>query len=408
MTAGTDYPGFSFDILNSDAGTRARRGRLCTPHGTVETPAFVFCATRAALRPLTPAQARAADTQIILGNTYHLMLAPGADTIAAHGGLHRYMGWDGPMLTDSGGFQIFSMGHGGVADEIKGRRGGEFAPSLLKIEEEGATFRSYLDGAVHKLTPELAVDVQRRLGADIVLVLDECTPYHVDRDYTARSMALTHRWAERSLLEYRRGDGIGSGGPQALYGITQGGVYPDLRRESAEAIAAMPFFGLAVGGCLGGDKEEMHAVFRLAMDPLAGDPRPVHLLGIGGIDDIWQGVALGIDTFDCVHPTRIARHGGALVRPGSEDGAGRGRINLRNACWRDDRRPLDPEDPESTGAAVSRAYLHHLVGAGEPLAMHLLATHNVRFMNRLMREVRAAVEAGRVREAAREWGVTVG
>ncbi len=405
--AGPSYPGFSFEATTADANTRARLGRLTTPHGAIDTPAFVFCATKAALRPVTPAQARAAGTQIVLGNTYHLMLQPGADLIAAAGGLHRFMGWDGPMLTDSGGYQIFSMGHGGIADEVKGRGGAGHERTLIKIEEEGATFRSYLDGSVHTLTPELAIDVQRRLGADIILVLDECTPYHVDRDYTAKSMAMTHRWAARSLDEFVRGEGQGSAGPQALYGILQGGVYEDLRRESAEAIAAMPFFGLAVGGCLGGEKAEMHDVFRMAMDPLAGDRRPVHLLGIGGIDDIWQGVALGIDTFDCVHPTRIARHGGALVRPGSEDGVTGDRLNLRNARWRDDHRPLDADEPESTGASVSRAYLHHLVRAGEPLAMNLLAAHNIRFMNRLMADVRAAIGAGRVREAAAEWGVTL-
>jgi queuine tRNA-ribosyltransferase len=403
--AGPAYPDFGFAQLATDPDTRARRGRLTTPHGTVETPAFIFCATKAALRPVTPAQAREAGTQMVLGNTYHLMLQPGADIVAAHGGLHRFMGWDGPMLTDSGGFQIFSMGHGGGADEVKGRGGGGHDRTLISIDEEGATFRSYLDGSIHTLTPELAIDVQRKLGADIVLVLDECTPYHVDRDYTARSMALTHRWAARSLEEYARGEGMGSGGPQALYGILQGGVYEDLRRESAEAIAAMPFFGLAVGGCLGGEKAEMHAIFRMGMDPLAGDPRPVHLLGIGGIDDIWQGIALGIDSFDCVHPVRIARHGGALVRPGSEDGVTGDRLNLRNARWRDDLRPLDPDDCESTGAPVSRAYLHHLVRAGEPLAMPLLAIHNIRFMNRLMAEARAAIEVGRVRQAAAEWGV---
>ncbi len=405
------YPGFAFDVTHTttaDPGWpgAARIGLLTTPHGTIETPAFVFCATRGALRGVLPAQAKAEATQIVLGNTYHLMLQPGPERIAALGGLHAMMGWDGPMLTDSGGFQIFSLGRKGGTKEIKGSRADTRAPSLLSIEEAGATFRSYIDGAMVHLTPEDSIRIQRAIGADIILVLDECTPYHVDRDYTARSMALTHRWAARSLEEFGRAE-AGSAGPQALYGITQGGVYEDLRRESAEFTAAQPYFGYAVGGCLGGDADEMDAVVALAMAPLnAATPaaRPIHLLGVGGVRDIWYGAAKGIDTFDCVNPTRLARHGSAYLRPGlGETEGGRDVINLKNARFRDDNGPLDPECDCATCRTVSRAYVHHLVKAGELNAISLLAVHNVRFMNRLLDAVRAAIRDDDYAAAQAHW-----
>lgn len=408
-----DYPGFSFTVDHTTTAHpswpgAARTGRLETPHGTIETPAFIFCATKGALRGVTPAQARAEGTQLILGNTYHLMLQPGAERVAALGGLHRMMGWDGPMLTDSGGFQIFSLGRGQGAAEIKGNRGpaGGRNPSLLKISEEGARFRSYIDGAVHNLTPEEAIRVQRGIGADIILVLDECTPHAVERDYTANSMALTHRWAKRSIAEFERA-AEGSAGPQALYGITQGGVFEDLRRESAEFTAAQPYFGYAVGGCLGANAQEMDEVVAMAMAPLNAAtpaPRPIHLLGVGGVRDIWNGAAKGIDTFDCVTPTRLARHGSALLRPGlGESEGGRDHINLKNARFRDDSGPLDPECDCATCTTVSRAYVHHLVKAGEVNAIVLLATHNIRFMNRLLQAVREAIRSDGYDAAWKHW-----
>ncbi len=402
-----DYPGFSFEIERRTTGDaswpgRARVGRLRTPHGDIDTPAFIFCATKAAVKVATPDQVKAEGTQIILGNTYHLMLQPGADIVAGHGGLHRMTGWDGPMLTDSGGFQIFSLGHGSVAEEIKGNRNSTREPTLLEITEEGASFRSYVDGAIHALTPEGAIQVQRALGADIMLVLDECTPYHVDRDYTARSMALSHRWARRSWEEFQR-HATGSAGPQALYGIVQGGVYEDLRKESAEFALSQPTFGHAVGGCLGGSEAEMHEVVGLAMAPL-DDDQPVHLLGIGGIRDIWGGVAKGIDTFDCVNPTRLARHGSAMVRPPTGgQRADRDHINMRNARFRSDNDPIDPKCTCYTCRTFTRSYLHHLVKAGEILAMQLLAIHNIAFMNGLMLAVRQAIRDDRFAETMREW-----
>jgi queuine tRNA-ribosyltransferase len=407
----TDYPGFAFTVERQTSADpawpgAARVGRLETPHGVIETPAFVFCATRGAIRGVTPEQMRAEGTQVILGNTYHLMLQPGGEAAARLGGLHAMMGWDGPMLTDSGGFQIFSLGGGSASAEIKGNRKSERPRLLLAIEEEGAVFRSYIDGSTHSLSPEESIRVQRQLGADIILVLDECSPYEVERDYTANSMALTHRWAERSVAEFARA-AEGSAGPQALYGIVQGGVYEDLRRESAEFTAAQPYFGHAIGGCLGSDTFELDAVVAMAMAPLnaaTGTPRPVHLLGIGGARDIWDGVAKGIDTFDCVNPTRLARHGSAYLRPVfAENADARDYVNLKNARFRDDDGPLDPECQCYACRTFSRSYLHHLVKAGEMTAIQYLAIHNVAFMNRLMADVRTAIRADDYAAARARW-----
>jgi queuine tRNA-ribosyltransferase len=381
---------FAFTI--EAASGRARAGRLATPHGVVETPAFIFCATKAAIRVATPQTLREEGTQIILGNTYHLMLQPGDERVAEVGGLQEFTGWRGPMLTDSGGFQIFSLGHGNVADEIKGKRAGKYEKTLLKISEEGAEFRSYIDGRKHFLSPESAITVQQNLGADLILVLDECTPFHVDRHYTERSLARTNRWALRSLREFQRTDT----GRQGLYGIVQGGVYADLRHESASFVAAQPFFGQAVGGSLGSTREQMYEVVSWSMAKL--DPaKPTHLLGIGGVRDIWEGVACGIDTFDCVHPTRLARHGGALAVNARE------RLNLRNAVYARDQGPLDPTCGCYTCRTFSRAYLHHLVKSGEPLGYALLALHNIHFMNRLMRAVRQSLLDGTFEATKRAW-----
>jgi queuine tRNA-ribosyltransferase len=387
---------FKFDITLQSPNSKARLGRLTTPHGVVETPAFIFCATKAAIKGATPQDMRRENTQIILSNTYHLMLQPGPEVVARAGGLHRFMGWDGPMLTDSGGFQIFSLGHGSVAEEVKGRRQSSRPKSLLKITEEGATFKSYIDGKMHLLTPERSIQVQQALGADLIVVLDECTPFHVDKAYTERSMHLSHRWAERSLKEFQRGPE----GVQALYGITQGGVYPDLRRTSADFVNSLSFFGHAVGGSLGATKAQMNEVVEMAMEPL--DPaRPVHLLGIGGISDIFYGVSQGIDTFDCVHPTRLARHGGALV-PAALSGGGE-HLNLRNARFREDERPIDESCGCQTCQTLSRSYLHHLLKAGELLVMHALTLHNVHFMNRLLSGIRQAIAADTLEEERKKW-----
>ena len=389
----TDYPGFEFEIVARDRASRARLGRLETPHGAIMTPAFIFCATKGAVKAAGPSELAEVGADIILANTYHLLIQPGPDLVARMGGLHDFMAWSGPMLTDSGGFQIFSLGAGATANEIKGSRQDKRNPLLTELNDEGAVFRSPRDGATHRLTPEISIDIQRKLGADLIVVLDECTPFHVDRDYTARSLELTHRWADRSLAEFdRRHDGR-----QALYGVIQGGVYEDLRREGAEFVASRPFFGHAVGGCLGAHSDQMYDIVGYATRPLADD-RPVHLLGIGGMRDIWEGVALGIDTFDCVTPTRIARHGWALVRRAKDH-----RVNMRNARHREDAGPLDPECDCRACATVSRAYLHHLLKANEILGLQLLTLHNMRFMTRLMATIRAALRAGRFAEAKAAW-----
>lgn len=400
-----NYPNFNFEVTFCAPGSKARLGTLTTPHGVVETPSFIFCATKAAIKGATPQSMRAENTQIILANTYHLMLQPGSEVVAKMGGLQRFMGWNGPMLTDSGGFQIFSLGHGSVAEEVKGRRMSTRPKSLVKINEEGATFKSYLDGKRHTLTPERSIQVQRNLGADLIVVLDECTPFHVDKSYTEKSMHMSHRWAVRSLQEFQKGPT----GVQALYGITQGGVYPDLRRISADFVNSQPFFGHAVGGSLGANKDQMEEVVEMAVEGL--DPsRPIHLLGIGGTRDIFFGVQQGIDTFDCVHPTRLARHGGALVPVSvweelGEDPKGREHLNLRNARFREDAAPIDSTCGCHTCQNFSRSYIHHLLKAGELLGMQSLTTHNVHFMNRLLAAIRSAIANDSLEDERKKWVV---
>ena len=389
---------FSFSYQLPSSESRARLGRLQTPHGTVETPAFIFCATKAAIKAVTPDQMRACGTQFILSNTYHLMLQPGAEVIAKLGGLHRFMGWSGPMLTDSGGFQIFSLGHGSVAAEIKGNRMNNRPKTLLKISEEGARFKSYIDGSTRLLTPEKSVEIQRLLGPDLVVVLDECTPFHVDKAYTRRSLEMSHRWGVRSLHEFQRHDN----GRQSLYGIIQGGVYEDLRQEACDFVNSQPFFGHAIGGSLGANKEQMYGVVAMTAQRLVST-RPIHLLGIGGVRDIFEGVGHGIDTFDCVHPTRLARHGGALVRPPHALKDRGEHINLRNSACREDPGPIEPDCPCSTCQTYSRAYLHYLLKAREILAMTLITIHNVAFMNRLLEAIRRAVAKGSLNEERKRW-----
>lgn len=384
---------FAFTVDSRDPHSRARTGTLVTPHGALQTPAFIFCATKASVKGLTAEQVKGADTQIILSNTYHLLLQPGPDVVQQLGGLHALTGWGGPMLTDSGGFQIFAMGHGGVADEIKGRGGGNKAKSLLKVTEQGAEFRSYLDGSKVFLTPERSIEVQRALGADLIVQLDECTPFHVDRSYTAKSMKMSHRWGDRCIAEFERKDD----GTQALYGIVQGGVYPDLREESASYTANSRFFGTAVGGSLGGSKAQMREVVDMAMEHVHPD-RPVHLLGIGGIDDILDGVLQGIDTFDCVSPTRIARHGWALL-----PGVPGNRMNMRNSRYKTDNAPVEAGCPCWGCRNVSRGYIHHLLKAGELLAQQLLSLHNVTIMNRLLADVRQGIATGTLPAVRSHW-----
>jgi queuine tRNA-ribosyltransferase len=350
------------------------------------------------MKAVTPVQMRTAETQIILANTYHLMLQPGGETVAKLGGLQKMTGWNGPMLTDSGGFQIFSLGHGSVANEVKGRRSTNRPKTLLKINEQGAKFKSYIDGRTYFLTPEESIRIQRNLGADLIVVLDECTPFHVEKAYTTESMRMSHRWGVRSLEAWQTHDN----GTQKLYGIVQGGVYPDLRKESCDFVNEHNFFGIAVGGSLGADKQQMHDVVSMTMNLVRKD-RPVHLLGIGGISDIFAGVRQGIDTFDCVHPTRLARHGGALVKPSNNTKPTREHINLRNGFYAQDDSPIEPDCDCETCSFASKGYLHHLLKAQEAVAMTLISIHNIHFINKLMQSIRQALKDDTIDNCQKYW-----
>ena len=386
-----------FTIRARASTGRARTGTLHLAHGHVRTPAFVPLATRGAVKTLEPRDVAALGYELILANTFHLFLAPGAELVRELGGLHEFMRWEQPIVTDSGGFQIFSMGHGGVADEIKGRgRPDTGNGAILAITEDGVTFRSYLDGRARFLGPETSMWVQAALGSDIALVLDECTPFHVSRDYTARSTERTHRWLTRCLRWHSE-----HGPPeQVVYGIVQGGVERDLRRASAEVVAASAAGGIAIGGSLGRDKAEMHEVVSWSTDDLEAlaPARPRHLLGIGDIDDLIAGVALGIDTFDCALPTRLGRHGVALV----PEPAIRWRVDLAKGRFREDPAPiLDGCPCPACAAGYSRAYLHYLLRARELTGLRLVTLHNLSFIARLMRDLREAIDADRLPEVAR-------
>jgi queuine tRNA-ribosyltransferase len=389
------YPNHDFTIEFKDPNSRARIAKLKTPHGTIETPNYIFCGTKAALRCMTSRQAAEAGADIHLVNTYHLVVQPGADIVEKLGGAHGMTGWTGPMMTDSGGFQIFAFGEGTVADEIKGRR--KQNPKdrlLLDITEEGAVFKSYINGEKFILTPESSIDAQRKIGADLIYCLDECPPYHLDRDYMAKSMEMSHRWEDRSFEEFKRHNN----GSQALYGIVQGGVYEDLRRESCDYVSSRDFFGTAIGGSLGVTVDQIYDQVVSWCMPFIPEDRPVHLLGIGSFRDVFEGVRMGIDTFDCVTPTRIARHGWALMK-----GAENERMNLRNGRYRDDPTPLDHTQDHYYSQTFSKGYLHHLIKSHEPLAMHILSVHNIATMTRLMREVRHALRDGTLDQLEKEW-----
>ena len=384
--------GGAFDIHARDSGSRARSATLRLSHGEVRTPAFVPLATKGVVKTLEVAEAGALGFDMVLGNTFHLFLAPGHELIAQHGGLHRFMRWDGPVITDSGGFQVFSMGHGTVADEIKGRQAqGERAGAILDIAEEGVTFRSYLDGGRRFMGPETSMEVQAALGSDIALVFDECTPFNVTREYTARSTERTHRWLDRCLAWHAEHGPEG----QVVYGIVQGGVEEDLRRASAQEVAARACGGIAIGGTLGQDKAQMYEVVEWAVDELP-EERPRHLLGIGDIDDLLRGIELGIDIFDCAMPTRIGRHGMAII----PDPAARWRIDLAKGRYREADEPILEGCPcPACERGYSRAYLHYLLRAGEITAQRLLTLHNLAYIQRLMQELRTAIDENRLPKA---------
>ena len=373
----------TFEVQARDGDARAGVIRLA--HGEVHTPAFVPLATKGSVRGLSSAEVAELGYEMVLGNTFHLHLSPGEELIAERGGLHRFMGWDRPIITDSGGFQVFSLAHGGVADEIKGRRGSTPGSAKVDISEEGVAFQSLLDGSSRFLGPEESMGIQAALGSDIALTFDECTPAHADRDYTARSTERTHRWLDRCLAWHERE------GPadQAVFGIVQGGVHEDLRRESAERTAAAAIDGIAIGGTLGREKEEMHGVLGFTVPLLPGEA-PRHLLGIGEVDDLLVGIGMGIDLFDCAIPTRLARHGTALApEPGN-----RFRIDLTKAAYADDDSAVVEGCACEACTRHTRAYLHYLARNKDLTGTRLLTLHNLTYMRSVVSGAREAIEAG--------------
>ena len=388
----SDPARLAFEIDARDHG--ARRGRLLTAHGMVQTPAFIPLATKGAVRTLASADVAGLGFELILGNTFHLFLAPGAERIAELGGLHRFMGWDRALITDSGGFQVFSLAHGNVADEVKGRRGGAGGSGgVVEISERGVRFRSYLDGSHRFMGPEESMAVQAALASDIALAFDECTPFHADREYTARSTERTHRWLDR-CLEWRE---CHASPGQLFLGIVQGGVHRDLRVASAERIAAAEGIdGVAIGGSLGQEKSQMREVVGWALDALP-DRLPRHLLGIGDVDDVVHAVGAGIDWLDCATPTRLARHGTALV----PDPEARWRLDVTRPPSRSSREPLARGCPCPACREHTRAYLHYLARAKELTAVRLLTLHNLTFMAKLVEGLREAIREGCLAEHAR-------
>ena len=351
-----------FTRITKDPACEARLGKMRTQHGDVSTPVFMPVGTQAAVKALTPEQVRGLGAEIILGNTYHLYLRPGHQLIADLGGLHRFMNWHGPILTDSGGFQIYSLG------------------ALRKIAEEGTSFQSHIDGSSHFLSPESAVEIQEALGSDIMMCLDECIAYPARRDEVERALERTARWALR-CKKSRRND------RQALFGIIQGGVYPDLRRRSVEEITSIGFDGYAIGGLSVGEPKDLMLENLVATAPLLPEDRPRYLMGVGTPEDLVESVYHGIDMFDCVMPTRSARNG--LLFTNGE------KVVIKNARYREDGSPVDSTCDCYTCQNYSRAYLRHLYVAGEILAMILNTIHNLRYYLRLMERIREAIRDGR-------------
>ena len=362
---------FGLDYTVTATDGAARRGQLTTAHGVVNTPAFMTVGTAGTVKGLTVDQVKDTGAEIILGNTYHLMLRPGAERVGALGGLHRFMNWPGPILTDSGGFQVMSL------------------EELRKITEEGVTFRSHLDGTPHNLTPERAMEIQELLDADITMVLDECTPYPASEKVAEESMERSMRWAARCREAFTQRPGYG------LFGIVQGSVYPELRRRSAEALQDIGFDGYAVGGLAVGEGQDLMFQMLDATVPHLPEDRPRYLMGVGKPSDIVGAVRRGIDMFDCVMPTRSGRTGQAFTR--------RAVLNMMNARHRDDPRPLDADCPCPTCADYSRAYLHHLFKAKEMLGPILLTRHNLHYYQQIMAGLRAAIEAGGLEDFVAEF-----
>lgn len=355
----------NFSVHQQDKTCRARLGQLHTTHGTVETPIFMPVGTQAAVKTMTPEEVREIGGRLILSNTYHLYLRPGHELIREAGGLHRFMNWDGPILTDSGGFQVFSLG------------------PLRKISEEGVTFRSHIDGSEHFFSPEKAVEVQEALGSDIAMVFDECAPYPCTHDYALEALKRTTRWAGRCADAHQREN-------QALFGIVQGGTFADLRQRSARELVEIDFPGYAIGGLsVGEPKELMYEMLDVTVGELP-EEKPRYLMGVGSPDCLVEGVVRGIDMFDCVLPTRIARNGTVLTR--------HGKLVVRNAEFARDFNPIDPTCDCYACRNYTRAYIRHLIKANEILGIRLTTIHNLRFIQILMGEIRDAIRQENILE----------
>jgi queuine tRNA-ribosyltransferase len=360
---------FQFSMLKTDGG--ARRGRLNTAHGVIETPVFMPVGTAATVKAMTVDDVWATGAMIILANTYHLMLRPGAERVERLGGVRRMMGWDGPLLTDSGGFQVMSLGN------------------LRKIDADGVTFKSHIDGSSHRLTPQRSTDIQRMLDATITMAFDECTPFPAEHDVAAASMRLSMDWAERCRNAFVNREGYGQ------FGIVQGSVYPDLRAESIERLEQIDFEGYAVGGLAVGEGQEAMFATLDTTTPLMRADKPRYLMGVGKPDDIVGAVARGIDMFDCVLPTRSGRTGQAFTP--------RGTVNIKNARHADDPRPLDESCACPACTRYSRAYLHHLFKAEEVLGLMLLSRHNITYYQHLTRGIREAIDNGQFADYANQF-----
>jgi queuine tRNA-ribosyltransferase/7-cyano-7-deazaguanine tRNA-ribosyltransferase len=373
-----------FSLLKKSKRSNARLGVLETPHGTVETPAFVNVATQATIKTLTSAEVTQAGTQLLISNTYHLHIRPGEDVIKKHGGVHNFMQWDKPVMTDSGGFQVFSLGFGkdfGTGKILKQKSDEKIAlgsqPKLLKITDDGVEFRSYVDGSPLFIGPKESIRIQEKIGADIIFAFDECTSPLADHDYNRHALEKTHRWAQ-ICLKTKKTD-------QALYGIVQGGKFKDLRVESARFIGSLPFNGFGIGGEFGDNKSTMTSMLRWTLKELPQE-KPRHLLGIGHIQDIEKIIKEGVDTFDCITPTHYARHGYAFTSSG--------KLDLSKISFKKDMRPLDPKCPCFVCQTYTRSYLHHLLKAYEITPLRLLSFHNIYHFNQYVAQLRKKIKKG--------------
>jgi queuine tRNA-ribosyltransferase len=389
---------FKFEIIKKEKKSRARLGKITTAHGVIDTPAFVPVGTKASVRSLAPQDLKDLNVQIIFGNTYHLHLQPGEDIVKDFGGIAKFMNWNGPTITDSGGFQVFSLGE----VSMKLAQEGDCTPvKLVSIKDDGVAFRSHIDGSKHMFTPEKSIEIQKKLGADLILAFDECAPHPSTEEYTREAMERTHRWATRSLeasklKQYHPWQ-------QALYGIVQGGIYKNLREESAKFIAKLGFDGIAIGGVsVGESKQEMRDVLEWTI-PFLPENKPRHLLGIGEVDDIFSAVENGIDTFDCVIPTRFGRYG--IIFAGAPEGnlKNKFRIDLNKGIFANDQGPMCKNCECYVCKNFTRGYIHHLFKANELSAYRLASYHNIYFLINLVKKIREAIMNDNFEKMKNEW-----